>query len=58
LFNLRPEERGKLSTSTTTCPSRQKGIRSPASPQRPHASATTTARTAPVKPARPPWRNI
>jgi hypothetical protein len=47
-----------LSTSTTTCPSRQKGICSPVSPRRSHVSATTTTRTAPVRPARPPWRNI
>jgi hypothetical protein len=57
-FSSRPEERGELSASTTTCPSRQKGIRSPVSPRRSHASATKTTRTAPVRPARPPWRNI
>jgi hypothetical protein len=57
-FDSRSEERGKLSASTTTCPSRQKGIRSPVSPRRSHAPTTTTFWTAPVRPARPPWRNI
>jgi hypothetical protein len=49
----RPDERGKSDSSSTPCPSRR-----PASPRRSLASATAKARTEPVKPARPPWRNI
>jgi hypothetical protein len=49
----RSDEREKSDSSWTPYPSRR-----PASPRRSPASATAKARTAPVKPAQPPWRNI